>query len=93
VDKQIIALLIPIAALAIPTSAIILSGLHKLAKLRIEEARARGGAGGEGQGDVAALRDEVAELRHELGEVQERLDFTERMLARTREEARLPRGE
>ena len=38
------------------------------------------------------LREEVRDLRRELSEVQERLDFTERLLSRTREAERLPGG-
>jgi hypothetical protein len=37
---------------------------------------------------VDALELEVGELRRELGEAQERLDFTERMLARSHLEPR-----
>jgi hypothetical protein len=41
-------------------------------------------------GEVDQLRSEVDELRGQLAEVHERLDFAERMLARTREAERLP---
>ena len=41
---------------------------------------------------VEALELEVSELRRELGEAQERLDFTERMLAKG-VEARRPESE
>jgi hypothetical protein len=92
VDKQALAMLIPIAALAIPTVAIIMNGMLKLARLRLEEAKARAGAIGEGSVDLAALRDEVTDLRHELAEVHERLDFTERMLTQQREAKELPGG-
>lgn len=47
-------------------------------------------SGGPPSGDVEQLRLEVDELRGQLAEVQERLDFAERMLARTREAERLP---
>jgi transposase-like protein len=47
-------------------------------------------AGGGTSGDVDQLRAEVDELRGQLAEVQERLDFAERMLAKTREAERLP---
>ena len=40
-------------------------------------------------GEVAALRADVEELRHDLAEVHERLDFAERLLAKTREPERL----
>lgn len=84
-DKQVVALLIPILALAIPVSAIVLHGLQKIARIRLEEARLRAGAGSDGgSGEVAALRDEVGDLRRELGEVHERLDFAERLLGQGR---------
>jgi hypothetical protein len=90
-DKQVVALLIPILALAIPVSAIVLHGLQKIARIRLEEARLRAGAGDAGgQGDVAVLREEVGELRRELGEVQERLDFAERLLSQARDPERVP---
>lgn len=47
-------------------------------------------SGGPPSGDVEQLRSEVDELRGQLAEVQERLDFAERMLARSREADRLP---
>lgn len=47
-------------------------------------------AGGGASGDVDQLRAEVDELRGQLAEVQERLDFAERMLAKTRDAERLP---
>lgn len=90
-DKQVVALLIPILALAIPVSAIVLHGLQKIARIRLEEARLRAGAGDDGgRGEVAALRDEVGDLRRELGEVQERLDFAERLLGQARDPERVP---
>ncbi len=49
-------------------------------------------AGGGTSGDVEQLRSEVDELRGQLAEVQERLDFAERMLAKTRDLERLPLG-
>ncbi len=39
--------------------------------------------------EMEALHGEVAELRRELDEVQNRLDFTERMLAQAREKGLL----
>jgi hypothetical protein len=39
---------------------------------------------------VDALGDDVSELRRELSETQERLDFAERMLARGRDQDRVP---
>jgi 5-bromo-4-chloroindolyl phosphate hydrolysis protein len=91
-DKQVVALLIPIVALLIPTVAITANGVLKLARVRLEQIKASAAAQGDGGAELSALRDEVAELRHELSEVHERLDFTERMLTRQREERRLPEG-
>jgi Tfp pilus assembly protein PilO len=88
-DRQALAILIPVLVVSIPVIAIIFNGLQKLAKLRLEEARVRARPP-EHAGDVDALRTEVEQLRHELLEVQERLDFTERMLARDAERTRLP---
>ena len=90
-DKQVIALLIPIFALAIPLAGVIFYGLHKLARMRLEEAQVHAGAPSRGsEVEMAALRDEVGEVRRELGEVQERLDFAERLLSQAREVERLP---
>lgn len=43
-------------------------------------------------GDVDALRDEVSGLRRELEEAQNRIDFTERLLAQSRPQGKLPAG-
>lgn len=51
------------------------------------EAKAR--SQGPETGEVDQLRGEIDDLRGQLAEVQERLDFTERMLAQTRDAARL----
>ena len=86
-DTHTIALFIPIVALLIPVTAIVFVGMHKMARIKLEEARLRLG-GGDAATEVTALREEVGELRRELSEVQERLDFTERLLTKGREEAR-----
>ena len=89
--EDILPLLIPIFALAIPVSAIVFNGLQKIWRLRIEEARTRAElreTGGSSR--LEALEAEVAELRHELNEVQERVDFAERALVQNRERQRLP---
>lgn len=88
-DRQMLALFIPIIALSIPVVAVVMHGLQKIWALRVEEARARQGIGGEGSGRMEALEAEVAHMRAELGDVQERLDFAERALAQTRGRARL----
>lgn len=72
---------IPIVAMMIPIVAIYMNGKQKIAKMNLDEARLRGGTGA-GEEELHALRQEVDGLRHELLEVQERLDFTERLLAR-----------
>jgi len=46
----------------------------------------RAGASPELENEVRELRGEVEALRAELGETQERLDFTERMLAGGKQE-------
>jgi Tfp pilus assembly protein PilO len=90
-DRQVIALLIPIFALAIPLAGIVFVGLQKLARTRLEETRLRTGVlGKEGETEIAALRDEVGDLRRELSDVQERMDFAERLLSQAREVERLP---
>jgi len=91
-DKQVVALFIPIIAMLIPTAAIIMNGLQRVARIRLEEARARAGQELTDGTAVQELRDEVAALRDELGEVHERLDFTERMLAQQRDAGRLGGG-
>lgn len=52
------------------------------------------GRDGSGRADVAeaifALTEQVAALREEVAEVGERLEFTERMLARSRQVGALP---
>ena len=84
-DRHVVALLIPLMALAIPVAAIVMSGLLKMSRLRVEEARLRieGGDAGSSE-EVQALRSELDTVRRELGELNERVDFTERLLARGR---------
>jgi len=87
-DKQTLALFIPIVALMIPVAAIVMGGLIKLAKLRAgrderlpSEVEAR----------LQAMEEELHVLRQELSEANERLDFTERLLAKP-DQGRLARG-
>jgi DNA-binding protein YbaB len=84
-DKQVVALLIPIAALAIPVVAIIMNGLQKVWRLRVEDARLRSG-GGEtvGAEELQALRGQMELMQRQLSELNERVDFTERLLTRGR---------
>jgi len=44
-------------------------------------------------GDGADTREELESLRHHLSELEERVDFTERLLARQQEPDRLGKGE
>jgi hypothetical protein len=43
-------------------------------------------------GEVEALRDELSGLRRELDEAQNRIDFTERLLAQAKTQGKLPAG-
>lgn len=79
-DRQIMALMIPVLALSIPVVAIISSSVLKLARIKAEAQRASL-VNPELESRMAALEEEVVSLRHELVETQERLDFTERLLA------------
>jgi len=93
-DQHALALLIPITAMLIPIAAIVMGGMLKLTRLRIEEARLRAGSLPEGSvAELEQMRIDMEQVRHELGEVQERLDFTERLLAQRRDVERLPGGQ
>ena len=74
-DPGSLALLIPIVA--------ILGGVA----IKITKVLAATPRTDPGQNDrLAALEDDVAHLRQELSEAQERIDFTERLLAQSRTE-------
>ena len=78
--------LVPIMFLGLGVSAIISSSILKMQRLRLEEAKLRAG-------NPAELEDvlhQVSELQQEMAELQERVDFTERMLAQARETPALP---
>jgi hypothetical protein len=81
-DKQILALMIPILALSIPVFAIIVSGVVRLQKAKLEALRMGSGTDQALLAEVDELRNELGQVRAELGDVQERLDFTERLLTR-----------
>jgi Tfp pilus assembly protein PilO len=90
-DRHTLVLFIPILALSIPVLAIALHGLQKYWQIRLEEARIRAGVGGSGaEAELSQLRGELDQVRQELAEVQERVDFTERLLAKSTERDRLP---
>jgi hypothetical protein len=84
-DSHVLALFIPIMALTIPVVAIVMSGLQKMSRLRLEEAQLRlqGGESGNPE-EIQALRSELETVRRELSELNERVDFAERLLARGR---------
>ena len=52
----------------------------------------RGGSDSELQSEIAELREQVVDLTHHVAETEERLDFTERLLAGKKEAAGLPEG-
>jgi hypothetical protein len=83
------ALLIPMIALSIPVVAIIVGGINKRAKWRLEEAQLRMGGGVDAE-ELDELRSELDQVRAELGEMHERLDFTERLLTQSRDREGLP---
>jgi len=84
-DRHVIALFIPIMALAIPVAAIVMGGLLKLRRLRVEEANLRiHGGDSSSSEEVQALRSDLDTLQRQLSELNERVDFTERLLARGR---------
>jgi hypothetical protein len=90
-DRQTLALMIPIIAMMIPIAAIVMGGMNRMARLRVEEAKARAGALPDGAlAELDQMRGELDQVRGELAEVQERLDFTERLLAQRHEPERLP---
>jgi hypothetical protein len=73
-----LALLIPVLGLSIGLVAVITGGLVKVYKAR---GRTDGGPAPEILTELEDLRAELQAVRAELSEVQERLDFTERLLA------------
>lgn len=83
-DKQALAMLIPILALSIPVVAIVMTNLVKMQRFKADAARGST-LNPDTEARMAALEDEVSALRQELGEAQERLDFTERLLSKGKE--------
>jgi len=75
VDKNILILLIPVLALATGLIAVLKMPRKAFAPRRNSELETR----------VQALEQEAGALRHELSEIQERLDFAERILAKSDE--------
>jgi hypothetical protein len=74
-------------ALSIPIVAILAGTLVKIAKVFAPAPRADLPPGFQERFD--AMEQDLAGLRQELSETQERLDFTERLLASAKEQGRL----
>jgi hypothetical protein len=79
----------PQLGVLIPILSLLIGGFVIFSKSEIGKALATRIAGGSRdlEHELHSLRDEVASLRAELGETQERLDFTERMLAGSRKDS------
>ncbi len=81
----------------IPISFFVMVGLVFIARSEIGKAiahaiRVNAGNADEGlEAEVQELRVGLEDVRHQLAETQERLDFTERLLARQRVPEQLPR--
>jgi len=81
------AILIPIASLVIGIpgvvafAALMTAHRRKMKELEIRDKELAAGAGGSAGSAIEALREEHADTRAEVAEMQERLDFTERLLA------------
>lgn len=75
-DRQSLALMIPILALSIPIVAIIVTGMVKVHKARLDSQTDHPAL----LAEMDELRQDLHQVRAELAEVQERLDFTERLL-------------
>jgi len=87
-DRHALAILIPVIGM-------FFTGLIALSFTRLGRAlatRLEGGSTEEQTARLARLEAESDQLRAELAEIQERLDFTERALARAAAPAALPPG-
>ncbi len=81
-------------AFSVPILFLLVVGAIVLSKGPLGQAladRLRGGPTGDARlaDELDALRGEVHELRRELAEAQERIDFTERLLSRGRDEQKV----
>ena len=77
-DKQTVAVFIPILIFLIPVLAVTFNGLTKLARAKAETRSVDGDA----LDRIAQLESEMDHMRQQLTETQERLDFAERLLAK-----------
>jgi len=73
----------------IPVVAIIASMIAGIFKSIAQAKIAAGGDGGPMRARIEALEQELNTVRGEVGELQERVDFTERMLAKTKDAGKL----
>lgn len=86
------------AEVLIPISFFVMIGLVFISRSEIGKAIAHairvnaGDADEELVAEMQELRAGLDEVRHQLAETQERLDFTERLLAQQRAPEQLPRG-
>jgi hypothetical protein len=87
-DKEMMVLLIPILGIATGIIAIMVSGVLKLGRLRLEKERLHlQGGDAPGAEELNNLRGELDTMRAELNELQERMDFAERLLANPKPKA------
>ena len=77
-DRQTVAVFIPILIFLIPVLAVTFNGLTKLARAKAEARSVDGDA----LDRIAQLETEMDHMRQQLTETQERLDFAERLLAK-----------
>jgi hypothetical protein len=86
----------PEGVVVISLAVVLVSGVLLLPLVRSLAERIRGRADGPMREELQALRDdvigEVQQLRREVAELGERVDFTERLLAKQGDASRLPRG-
>ena len=73
----------------IPIAAILAWGAVRIASIQAEHKK---GADPDTSDRLQVLESEIGTLRQELSEAQERLDFTERLLAQQRPPERLDQG-
>jgi hypothetical protein len=77
-----------IIAVMIPIVAIVCGTFITIAKMQNKRLSA-GGASADVTGRMDALEQELEHVRQELAETQERVDFTERLLAKQKDAGRL----
>jgi len=88
----------PPEGIVIMTLAVVLvTGVLLLPLVRSLAERIRGRSEGSMREELQALRDDVMQelhqVRHDVAELGERVDFTERLLAKQRDPERLARGD